>query len=91
MNGWASIAADLTPAGVVGIGVLMMMFGWLVPARMVRTLLDSKDKVISEQRAHINTQERAINALLRGNTATEAVISATAEVLHRGGAVNEPG
>lgn len=81
----APFLTNLTPAGLLGLGVVMLMFGWIVPARMVRTLLASKDAVILELRAHNETQERALSAALRGNTATEAVLTATAEIQHRSG------
>lgn len=82
----APYIADLTPAGILGLGVIMMLFGWLVPVRMVRTLMAGKEALIEEQRAHIDTQARALDAALRGNTATEAVLTATAEIQHRSGA-----
>jgi len=82
----APFIADLTPAGILGLVVVMILLGWLVPARMVRTLMAGKDALINEQKAHIATQSRALEAALRGNTATEAVLTATAEIQHRSGA-----
>lgn len=74
-----TFAAEVSSEGLVAVGVLFIMFGWLVPARMVRTIVASKDKVIAEQSAHLDTQGRTINALLKGNTAAESVVSAAAQ------------
>ena len=81
----APYLADLTPAGILGLVVVMILLGWLVPARMMRTIVAGKDALIAEQKAHIETQVRALDAALRGNTATEAVLTATAEIQYRSG------
>lgn len=81
----APLLANLTPAGLLGLVVVMILLGWLVPVRMLKAIVASKDAVIAEQKAHIDTQGRALDAALRGNTATEAVLAATAEVQSRSG------
>lgn len=85
MSDLVPFLTDTTPAGLLGLGIVMLMFGWLIPLKMHRTLIASKDAVIAEQAAHIDTQAKTLGALLRGNTATEAVVTATAEVIHQGG------
>ncbi|MGH2360473.1 MAG: hypothetical protein ACRDGM_08020 [bacterium] len=87
----APFLADLTPAGILGLVVVMILLGWLVPVRMMKVVISGKDALIAEQKAHIDTQARALDAALRGNTATEAVLTATAEIQYRSGvADNEP-
>ena len=73
--------ASLTPAGLLGLVVLMIMLGYLVPLRIVRGRLADKDAVISEQRQTIAVLLKNNNQLLRGNTATVQVLEALPEVV----------
>lgn len=70
-----------TPEGLLGLVVVMIMFGYLVPLRLVRGRLADKDAIIAELR-QANTVLKMNNAqLLRGNTATVQVLDALPEVV----------
>ncbi len=56
--------------------VLLIMFGGLVPIRMVRKLLAEKDVTIADLRATIAVYDRNNKALLRGNLTTAQVLEA---------------
>jgi hypothetical protein len=71
----------LTPQGLLGLVVIMMLFGYLVPLRMVRGRLADKDAVITEQRQTIAALLKNNDQLLRGNTATVQVLDALPEVV----------
>ena len=67
---------SFTPSGLLGLVVVMMLFGYLVPLRIVRGRLADKDAVIAEQRATIADLRRNNAQLLKGNTATVQVLDA---------------
>lgn len=77
---------SLTPSGLLGLVVVMVMFGWLVPIRIVRGRLADKDAIIAEQRATIVVLKKNNDQLLRGNTATVQVLDALPDVV--GGETN---
>lgn len=83
---WIPILSSLSPAGLLGLGVLLLMFGRLVPRSIMLARMADKDAIIGEQRGYITSLERN-NALLRlGNEATVGVVTATAEgVTNAGG------
>lgn len=67
---------QFTPEGLLGLVVVMMMFGYLVPLRIVRGRLADKDITIADLR-QANAVLRANNAgLLQGNTAAVQVLEA---------------
>lgn len=72
---------SLTPSGLLGLVVVMMMFGWLVPIRLVRGRLADKDVLIAELRKANAVLKRNNDQLLRGNTATVQVLDALPEVV----------
>lgn len=67
---------SLTPSGLLGLVVLMVMFGWLVPLRIVRGRLADKDAIIADLRKFNATLILNNQQLLRGNTATVQVLDA---------------
>lgn len=72
---------SLTPSGLLGLVVLMMMFGWLVPMRIVKTRLADKDIIISDLRRANAILERNNSQLLKGTTATVQVLEALPEAV----------
>lgn len=70
-----------TPEGLLGLVVVMVLFGYLVPLRIVRGRLSDKDVIISEQRQTITALLRNNDQLLRGNTATVQVLDALPDVV----------
>lgn len=72
---------SLTPSGLLGLVVVMMMFGYLVPVRIVRGRLADKDEIIKDLRAANATLKRNNDQLLRGNTATVQVLDALPDVV----------
>lgn len=72
---------EFTPEGLLGLVVLLVMFGYLVPLKIVRGRLADKDNVIAELR-RANAILRANNArLLQGNTAAVQVLEALPDVV----------
>lgn len=67
---------SMTPSGILGLVVVMILFGWLVPIRLVRGRLEDKDKLIAQQAQTISDLRRNNAQLLRGNTATVQVMEA---------------
>jgi hypothetical protein len=67
---------SLTPSGLLGLVFIMVMFGWLVPIRMVRARLADKDQTIADLRQFNEVLKRNNDQLLRGNTATVQVLDA---------------
>lgn len=74
----------LTPPGLLGLCVLMIMFGYLVPLRMVKSRLADKDDVIAELRKANRMLERNNEQLLRGSKATVQVLEALPEAVSGG-------
>lgn len=72
---------SLTPSGLLGLVVVMMMFGWLVPLRIVRGRLADKDAIIVDLRRANLILQRNNDQLLRGNTATVQVLDALPDVV----------
>jgi hypothetical protein len=72
---------SLTPSGLLGLVFVMVMFGWLVPIRMVRGRLADKDAMIADLRQANAVLKRNNDQLLRGNTATVQVLDALPEVV----------
>lgn len=72
---------SLTPAGLLGLFVLAMLFGYLVPLRIVRGRLADKDELIHELRAALTAERQNSAQLRRGNGAAVQVLEATAEVV----------
>jgi hypothetical protein len=72
---------QFTPEGLLGLVVVMMMFGYLVPLRIVRGRLADKDITIADLR-QANAVLRANNTrLLQGNTAAVQVLEALPEAV----------
>lgn len=72
---------SLTPSGLLGLVVVMVMFGWLVPLRIVRGRLADKDVIIADLRRFNAALMRNNDQLLRGNTATVQVLDALPDVV----------
>ena len=72
---------SLTPSGLLGLVVVMVMFGWLVPLRIVRGRLADKDVIIADLRQANAVLKRNNDQLLRGNTATVQVLDALPDVV----------
>lgn len=70
---------DYTPETLLGIGVLAIMFGWLVPLRAVKQLLQRiaylESALEKEQAAHAETV-RQNGELLETNSLVKAVFTA---------------
>jgi hypothetical protein len=69
---------SFTPEGLLGLVVVMMLFGYLVPLRVVRGRLADKDAIIADQAHTIARLSRNNDQLLLGNTTTVQVLEATA-------------
>lgn len=75
---------SLSPAALLGLVVLMILTGKLVPVSMLRQQLAAKNDTIADLREAL-TSERANSAQLRrGNGAAVQVLEATAEVVGGG-------
>jgi len=72
---------SLTPSGLLGLVVVMMLFGWLVPIRIVRGRLADKDAMIADLRQANAVLKKNNDQLLRGNTATVQVLDALPDVV----------
>lgn len=72
---------SLTPSGLLGLVVLMILLGYLIPSRIVRGRLADKDRLISAQQKTIDTLLLNNQQLLRGNTATVQVLDALPSVV----------
>lgn len=75
---WVS---DLTPSGLLGVGVVLLMTGYLIPARVVRGRIEDKNAIITELRSTVAILQRNNAQLLKGNTATVQVLDALPEVV----------
>jgi hypothetical protein len=72
---------SLTPSGLLGLVVVMVMFGWLVPIRIVRGRLADKDAIIADLRQANAVLNKNNAQLLRGNTAAVQVLDALPDVV----------
>ena len=72
---------QFTPEALLGLFVVMLMFGYIVPLRIVRGRLADKDVVIKEQAQTILILKQNNAQLLMGNTATVQVLESTAEAV----------
>jgi hypothetical protein len=72
---------SFTPEGLLGLVVVMVLFGYLVPLRIVRGRLADKDAIITEQRQTIAALLKNNDQLLRGNSATVQVLDALPDVV----------
>lgn len=75
---WVS---DLTPSGLLGVGVVLLMTGYLIPARVVRGRIEDKDAIITELRSTVAILRRNNAQLLRGNTATVQILDSLPDVV----------
>lgn len=67
---------SLTPSGLLGLVVVMMMFGWLVPVRIMRGRLADKDMTIAQQKQTIAVLKANNAKLLRSQDVTSQVLDA---------------
>lgn len=67
---------SLTPSGLLGIVVVMILMGYLVPLRIVRGRLADKDMVIDHLTRVNDVLQRNNAQLLRGNDAAVQVFDA---------------
>lgn len=72
---------SFTPEGLLGLVVVMMLFGYLVPLRVVRGRLADKDKIIADQARTIERLSSNNDQLLRGNTTAVQILESTAETV----------
>lgn len=81
MGEFAPLLTNFSAPTLLGAVFLLVMFGGLVPIRVVRRMLADKDALIAEQRAAIAVLTRNNNALLRTSDATVHVLESTGEVV----------
>lgn len=81
VNELAPFLSAHTPEGLLGLVVVMILLGWLVPLRIVRGRLADKDAVIAEQNRTIAVLLRNNRQLLRGNTTTQQLLDALPDVV----------
>ena len=74
------LVGSWTPGSILGLVVVCIIFGWLVPARMVAKLLAEKDSTIAAQQRTIDVLLRNNNQLLLGNSVTVKKIDALPEL-----------
>lgn len=72
---------SLTPSGLLGLVFVMVMFGYLVPVKIVRGRLADKDEIIRDLRVANSVLKKNNDQLLRGNTATVQVLDALPDVV----------
>lgn len=75
---------SFTPEGLLGLVVVMMLFGYLVPLRVVRGRLADKDAIIADQARTIERLSSNNDQLLRGNATAVQVLESTAEAVGHG-------
>ena len=83
---------DLTPVGLLGLVVVMVLLGYLIPLRTHRLHLSDKDATIAAQRETIEALKANNAKLLRGNDAAVHVLDALPDVVgggSDGGATDE--
>lgn len=78
MGDFLPFLSHASPAGIVGLGVIMMMFGWLVPVSVMNGRLKDKDIIIKSKDDLIASLERNNKQLLSGNTTTVQLVDAMA-------------
>lgn len=67
---------QLTPSGLLGLVVVMILMGYLVPLKIVRGRLADKDVVIAHLQKLNDVLQRNNAQLLRGNDAAVQVFDA---------------
>jgi len=67
---------SLTPSGLLGLCVVMIMTGYLIPLKIVRGRLADKDLVIEHLQKANDVLQRNNAQLLRGNNAAVQVLDA---------------
>lgn len=72
---------DLTPVGLLGLVVVMVLLGYLIPLRTYRLHLSDKDATIAAQRETIEALKANNAKLLRGNDAAVHVLDALPDVV----------
>lgn len=72
---------EFTPAGILGLVVVLIAAGYLLPLRIVRGRLADKDYIIAEQRRVIVILQQNNAQLLLGNTAAVHVLDALPDVV----------
>lgn len=72
---------SLTPEGLLGVVVVMILFGYLVPLKIVRGRLADKDIVIADLRQAVADLRRNNDQLLLGNSATVQVLDSLPDVV----------
>lgn len=72
---------QLTPSGLLGVVIVMILFGYLVPLRIVRGRLADKDEIIVGLKRLNAVLIRNNEQLLRGSTATVQVLEALPDVV----------
>lgn len=76
--------ATFTPSGLLGLCVVLIMFGYLVPLRMVKARLADKDAVIADLREANRVLKVNNDQLLRGSKATVQVLEAIPDAVSGG-------
>lgn len=89
---------QFSPVALLGLAVLLLLRGDLVPAKQVERIIAPYLNTIEEQRGTITEQrgtiarlDRVNDALLRGNTTTVQVLGALPEVVGTEGGSNVEG
>lgn len=72
---------SLTPSGLLGLCVVMIMMGYLIPLKVVRGRLADKDAIIEQLQRTNEVLQRNNIQLLKGNTATVQVLDALPSVV----------
>jgi hypothetical protein len=72
---------SLTPAGLLGLCVLLILFGYLVPVKIVRDRMADKDALIRQQADAIRDLRANNLQLLKANGITVQVLESTADAV----------
>lgn len=72
---------SLTPSGLLGLCVVMILMGYLIPLRVVRGRLADKDTIIAQLQRENDVLQRNNAQLLKGSVATVQVLDALPSVV----------
>jgi hypothetical protein len=76
VSGWLGFVQNWTAEGVLGLVIILIIFGLLVPARIVKARMADKDQMIAEAQRYARVLEANNELLRRGGYSTVQVLDA---------------
>lgn len=91
MTGWVGFLQNWTAEGILGLVILCIIFGLLVPARIVKARMADKDMMLAEARQYARVLEANNELLRRGGYSTVQVLDALPSAIQAVNAVPTEG